>query len=119
MNLLLAPFRWVAGLFDWIHKAFCALMDPEGRRAWAVMIAFGCGITMTGYASAVLWLVRGHAMLAFWLGLAAMFIILVVITAFTGLLVKRNIGGTVKTPTGEASLTFSDKGDSDASPPIA
>jgi len=79
----------------WLHAAFCALMTAEGRRAWAVIIAFGCGVTMTAYAAWSLWLVRDHAMLAFWLGLSAMFVILVVITAFTGLLVKRDIGGSI------------------------
>jgi hypothetical protein len=93
----------------WVHAAFCALMDAEGRRAWAVVIAFGCGVSMTVYAGAALWLVRNNPMLAFWLGLGGLFIILVVITAFTGLLVKRDIGGSVSRDGGSFNITQRDE----------
>lgn len=102
---------WPRAFMAWVHAAFCALMDPEGRRAWAVVIAFGCGVTMTGYAIAAMFLVRTHAMLVFWLGAAAMFIILVTLTAFTGLLVKREIGGSVTKDS--ANFSIKDTGGSD------
>lgn len=93
MNLLLAPFRAIGALFGWIHKAFCALLDPEGRRAWAVVIAWGCSVAMTAYSGYALWLVRDHALLAFWMGSQANLIIFLVVSAITGLLIKREIGG--------------------------
>lgn len=87
-----------------LHRALCALLDPEGRRAWAVLIAWGCGVAMTLYASYALWLVRKNPMLVFWLGLGGLFIIFVVITAFTGLLVKRDIGGSFSREGGSFSI---------------
>ena len=94
--------RGTLGFVGWIKAAFCALMDPEGRRAWAVIIAWGCGAVMTVYVEQALYLVRNNPMLVFWLGVAAMSIILVVISAITGLLVKRDIGGTI----GKGGATF-------------
>jgi hypothetical protein len=105
LNPFPAAGRGLLAFIGWVRTALCALMTPEGRRGWAVMIAFGCGVSMTAYAAASLWLVRDHAMLAFWLGLAAMFVVLVVITAFTGLLVKRDIGGSVSKEGGSFTIT--------------
>ena len=83
---------WPRGCVSWLHAATCALMTEEGRKAWALVIAWGCGIAMTGYAAAVLWFVRRSPMLAFWLGLSAMGIVLVVITGIMVLLgVRRDI----------------------------
>jgi hypothetical protein len=101
---------WPRGLVSWIHAAFCALLTPEGRRGWAVIIAWGCGVVETAIGAAVLYLVRRNPMLAFWIGLSSQFIVLVVITAFTGLLVKREIGGSVSKDGG--SFTINDTGDS-------
>jgi hypothetical protein len=108
LHVLGAPFRWISGFTGWVHAAFCALLTEEGRKGWAVIIAFGCGVSMTAYAVAALWLVRGKPLLAFWLGLAAMFIILLVITAFTGLLIKRSIGGSVSREGGSFNIVDED-----------
>jgi hypothetical protein len=78
-------------MIEWFRAAICGLVTDDGRKGWAMLAAFGCAVTMTGYASAVLWIVRGKPMLAFWLGLSALGIILIVITGLMVLLgVKRN-----------------------------
>jgi len=95
------------GQFPW-PRTLLAQLVTRLTQLGAVVIAFGCGVAMTAYAATSLWLVRDHAMLAFWLGLAAMFVILVVITAFTGLLVKRDIGGSVSRDGGSFSIKDTD-----------
>jgi hypothetical protein len=94
-RFICAPFRWIAAFVGWIHSAFCSLLTEEGRRAWAVVVAFGCGVVETVYSAFALYYARTHPMLVFWLGLTSQFIVLVVITAFTGLLIKREIGGSI------------------------
>lgn len=106
MSILLAPFRWLAGFVAWIHAAFCALLTPEGRRAWAVVLCGGCGIVMTVLAYAGMFLLRDHAAWVFWLATEAMGIILIVISAITGLLVKRDIGGEINLPGGSGKLNI-------------
>jgi hypothetical protein len=119
MSWLLAPFRWLGALVAWIHAAFCALLDPEGRRAWAVVLCGGCGIVMTGLAYWGMFILRDHAGYVFWLATEAMGIVLIVISAITGLLVKRNIGGQVDLPGGGGGKLNIDQEDGDASPPSA
>jgi hypothetical protein len=104
------PFVWARAFLHWLRLAFCALLDPEGRRAWAVLLCGGGGMIMTAYASAALYIVRTHAMLAFWLGLAAMGIILFVMGAITALLAKRHIGGEVNVREGTGKLDLQDLG---------
>jgi hypothetical protein len=78
-------------MIRWLHTAICALTTDDGRKGWAMLAALGCAVTMTGYAIAVLWIVKRNPMLAFWLGLAALGIILIVITGLMVLLgVRRN-----------------------------
>ena len=67
------------------------LLSPDGRRAAAFLVVLGGCVTMTLYAVAVLYLVRGQAVLAFWLGLAAHLHILLGLTAFAALWIKRSI----------------------------
>lgn len=83
-----APFHSAA-------TPFRVLMDPEGRRAWALMLMAGGGLAMTVFASFALYLVRRIPAYAFYLGLAAMFLIGIVITGYAGLLIKRTIRGSV------------------------
>lgn len=103
----------------WLHAAFCALMTPDGLKAWALIMSWGCSIAMTAYATYALWLVRDRPGFAFWLGTEAMGILLLVITGIMYLLgVKRDIGGDLNLKDGTGSLTIKDKG-SDDGPPAA
>jgi hypothetical protein len=83
--------------------ALCALTTEDGRKGWAMLAALGCSFVMTGIALWAMWLVRTSASLSFTLGLAAMVIIVVVITGLMWLLgVRRDTeinlkDGTVKT----------------------
>jgi hypothetical protein len=105
------PFRAIRAFFGWIHLAFCALLNPEGRRAWAVILCGGCGIVMTVLAYWGMYLERDHPAYVFWLATEAFGIILIVISAITGLLVKRDIGGSVKLPGGgEGTVNITDRG---------
>lgn len=87
----------------WMHVALCALTTEDCRKGWAMLAALGCAFVMTLIAVAVLWIVRNNPSLAFTLGLAAMVIIVVVITGLMWLLgVRRDTeinlkDGTVKT----------------------
>lgn len=67
------------------------LLTPDGRRAGAFIVVLGGAITMTLYAAAVLYLVKGDTEKAFWLGIAAHVHILLALTAFAALWVKRSI----------------------------
>jgi hypothetical protein len=70
-------------------------MDPDGRRGWAlVLLALG-GVSMTVFAGFALYYVRTVPKFAFYLGLAALFLIGIVLTGFAGLLIKRTIRGSV------------------------
>ena len=70
---------------------FRHLLSPDGRRAGAFLVVLGAAIVMTLYAAAVLYMVRGDVAKAFWLGMAAHAHIMVALTAFAALWVKRSI----------------------------
>jgi hypothetical protein len=63
----------------------------DTRRDWALIILAGGGMVMTVFAAFVLYLVHGNEKYAFYLGLAAMLQVLLVLTGLMGLLVKRTI----------------------------
>lgn len=86
----------VMGFLHVCRIAIKALMVPEGRRAWALVALWGAGVATLAYAAAALWLVRNNPGLVFWLGIMAHISVLVAITGFAGLLVKRRITGKVK-----------------------
>ncbi len=67
------------------------LNNPNGRRAWAFAALLGGCVTMTLFAAAGVWLVRGNVGLSFWLALAAHAQILVGLTMFGALFVRRSI----------------------------
>ena len=82
------------------------VVDPiasDKRRTWGLILLAGGGMSMTIYASFVLWLVRHDATYAFYLGLSAMALIGVVLTGFAGLLVKRTLKASVAGSSFEAS----------------
>lgn len=67
------------------------LLTPDGRRAGAFLVVLGGCIVMTLYAAWVLCIVSGNAKYAFWLGLCAHLHVLLGLTAFAALWVKRSI----------------------------
>lgn len=84
------------------------LLTPDGRRAAAFLAVLGGCIAMTLYASAVLFLVAGNPRYAFWLGIAAHLHVLLGLTGFAALWVKRSIKATrdgieITDDTGEAA----------------
>lgn len=103
LNPLPSVGQGFRSFFGWIHLAICALTTEDGRKGWAMLAALGCSFVMTAIAVWVLWIVRQQPSLAFTLGLAAMGIIVVVITGLMWLLgVRRDTeinlkDGTVKT----------------------
>jgi hypothetical protein len=82
-------------------------MTPDGRRALAFGAILGGSVVMTAYASVVLFLVRGIADKAFWLGMAAMGIIFTCITGFIALFVKRTVR------VGRDGIEVSDQGEAE------
>ena len=67
------------------------LWTPDGRRAAAfAALLGGCGV-MTVFAAIGVWLVSGNATYSFYLALAAHAQIMLGLTAFTALFVKRTI----------------------------
>lgn len=67
------------------------LITRDGRRAWAFAALLGGCVTMTLFAAVGVWLVRGNVGLSFWLALAAHAQILVGLTMFGALFVRRSI----------------------------
>lgn len=72
-----------------VASPFKALMDPEGRRAWALVFMAGGGISMTAFAGVALHIVRNNPTYAFYLGAAALFLIGIVITGYAALLGRK------------------------------
>lgn len=81
----------IAAFFHWLGTPFRLLLDPEGRKAWAIMMMAGCAVVMTAYVSVVLWLVRMYPRYAFELGLIGFVMLGIVITGLAALVVKRDI----------------------------
>ena len=79
------------------------LLTPDGRRAAALLFMLLGGIAMTLYAAVALYFVRNDAASVLTLGLAAHVAVLIVLTGFAGLLVKRMIKASVAGSTFEAS----------------
>ena len=80
------------------------LFTPDGRRAAAfAALLGGCGI-MTVFAAIGVYLVSGNASYSFYLALAAHAQIMLGLTAFTALFVKRNIKA------GRDGIEISDQG---------
>jgi hypothetical protein len=103
MNPFPSIKRGILAFIGWLRLALCALTTEDGRKGWAMLAALGCSFVMTGIAVWAMWLVQKNPSLAFSLGLAAMAIIIVVITGLMWLLgVRRDTeinlkDGTVKT----------------------
>lgn len=66
-------------------------MTRDRRRDNALLALVGGSVAMTVFAGCALWLVQGYAYYAFWMGIFALAIILVCLTALGGLLVRRQI----------------------------
>lgn len=67
------------------------LKTPGGRRAAAFAAILGGCVVMTLFAAAGVYLVSGNARYSFWLAIAAHVQIIVGLTAFSALFVKRTI----------------------------
>ena len=67
------------------------LWTSNGRRAAAFGALLGGSIVMTLFAAVGVWLVSGNATYSFYLALAAHAQIMLGLTAFTALFVKRNL----------------------------
>ena len=67
------------------------LKTPDGRRAAAFAAILGGCVVMTLFAAAGVYLVSGNARYSFWLAIAAHVQIIVGLTAFSALFVKRTI----------------------------
>lgn len=100
----------IGAFFHVLGTPFRILMDPEGRRAWALLLAAGGGMMMTTYAAVALWLVRKSPAYVFSLGLVAHISIIFVLTGFLGLLIKRAL----KASDGKRTIEISDQGDVNA-----
>jgi len=70
---------------------FSLLWTANGRRAAAFCALLGGSAVMTVFAAVGVWLVAGNATYSFYLALAAHVQILLGLTAFTALFVKRSI----------------------------
>ncbi len=70
---------------------FSLLWTPNGRRAAAFCALLGGSAVMTVFAAVGVWLVAGNATYSFYLALAAHVQVLLGLTAFTALFVKRSI----------------------------
>jgi hypothetical protein len=68
-----------------------SLASHDGRRAWAFAALLGGCVVMTLFAAIGVYLVRGDVRLSFWLALAAHAQILVGLTMFGALFVRRTI----------------------------
>ena len=84
------------------------LLTSDGRRAAALLFMAGGGIAMTVYAGFALYFVRNNPYDVLTLGIAAHLSVLVVLTGFAGLLVKRMIKANVAGASFEASDNNSD-----------
>ncbi|QNQ09236.1 hypothetical protein [Sphingomonas alpina] len=82
---------WRALSAPW--RAVAALRDAEARKGAALVLMATGGMAMTAYAGFALWIVRGEAKFAFYLGETALAIVLIVLTGFAGLLVRRRLAG--------------------------
>jgi hypothetical protein len=67
------------------------LATHGGRRAWAFAALLGGCVVMTLFAAVGVWLVRANVGLSFWLAMAAHAQILVGLTMFGALFVRRTI----------------------------
>jgi hypothetical protein len=67
------------------------ILTPDGRRAWAFLALLGGSIVMTVFAAIGVYIVRNDSGLSFWLAIAAHVQIMLGLTGFTALFVKRTI----------------------------
>lgn len=67
------------------------ILTPDGRRAWAFLALLGGCAVMTVFAAIGVYIVRNDSGLSFWLAIAAHVQIMLGLTGFTALFVKRTI----------------------------
>lgn len=99
-------------LVAWLRIATCALTSEQGRRGWAMLAALGCCVVMSAEVGVAMWIDRRNPILAFWFGMSAQLVNLIVVTGLMVLLgVRRNSKVSIPLPTGgTASLELDDAG---------
>ncbi|PKP92242.1 MAG: hypothetical protein CVT77_09455 [Alphaproteobacteria bacterium HGW-Alphaproteobacteria-16] len=88
-------FERLAAIATALTAPFRALATAEGRRGWAVVLLAGGGVSGTALAAWSLYLVRHDTRSAFYLGLTAMLLNIIVFTGFAAMLVSRTIKGQI------------------------
>lgn len=81
------------------------ILTPDGRRAWAFLALLGGCAIMTVFAAVGVYIVRKDVGLSFWLAIAAHVQIMLGLTGFTALFVKRSISA------GKDGVKIEDKDD--------
>lgn len=94
----------------WRFLQWAGLASHDGRRAWAFLALLGASAVMTAFAAVVLYIVRGDMKLAFWLGVAAHVQILMCLSGFMAMFIKRDIA------VGKDGLSIKDTSNADADP---
>lgn len=81
----------------------------DRRRTWGLLFLAGGGMAMTAYAAVALWILydrNGPLAFVFYMGMAALILVGIVLTGFSALLVKRTFrlgrDGVEYTDTGDA-----------------
>ena len=87
------------------------LVNParsDRRRDWGLALLAGGGMAMTAFAAVALWILyyrNGPLGFVFYMGMAALGLVAIVLTGFSGLLVKRTLR------LGKDGFESDDKGD--------
>lgn len=80
-----------AAFGHWLGTPFRHLLDVEGRRAWALMLLTGAAIVTTIGIGICVYMIRYDADHVFYIVLGLLCINLTIITAFSSLLVQRDV----------------------------
>lgn len=85
-------------------------LETNERKNLAIWMMFGGSLIFTGISGLALWMLASNATYVFYLALAAHLQILVIMTGFTALLVKRRIsvnkdGASIEDSTNDSSTT--------------
>jgi hypothetical protein len=77
---------------NWLDRAVpSTMLTADGRRAWAFFALCGAGVTFTLFAAAAMYLNRENADNAFWLGMAGLGLVLIVLGSLGFLLGRRMV----------------------------
>lgn len=95
MNPFKAIAHWLATPFRAVDSRLLAiaraLVDPEARKAAALMLMAGAGMAWTLIVIVVLAMLARYPKYVFWLGAGGWVIVLIVVTGYGAMLYKRSI----------------------------